>query len=173
MKNDYYVYMYYDPDTSEPFYIGKGCKNRYRDISQKQRNSWLYNKIQKLRHSGLLVKDFTTFIQEKLSETNALLLEQKFIKKYGRRDIGTGILLNMSNGGDGMTGHRKKRKPTLYEHKENIFKMYKNGSTLKDIAVKYDSTITVVRHLFKFYDIKRRSGGAKTPDINWNNVISD
>lgn len=28
---DYYIYIYYRLDTNEPFYIGKGRKNRWKD----------------------------------------------------------------------------------------------------------------------------------------------
>jgi len=43
--NDFYVYAYYKINSEEIFYIGKGCKNRYKEIHN--RNSYflsIYNK---------------------------------------------------------------------------------------------------------------------------------
>ena len=45
-------------------------------------------------------------IAENLSEQAAFDLEIELIAKYGRKDLGTGILRNLTDGGDGASGYR-------------------------------------------------------------------
>ena len=86
---DYYVYEYLRTDNT-PYYIGKGRKNRA---------------FTKQGHTvPLPPKDRIRFIAENLTDQAARDLEIELISKYGRKDIGTGILRNMTAGGDGSSG---------------------------------------------------------------------
>jgi hypothetical protein len=72
LKNDFYVYEWFNVDTGEVFYVGKGKKHRYKDI--KYRNRYFLNYYSK--HKCSVHK-----VVENLSEEDALKLEVELIDK--------------------------------------------------------------------------------------------
>lgn len=166
--NNFYVYIYKDPIIFEPFYVGKGCNGRYRDISARKYNKHLYNKIQKYRRQGYFIKDITFFEQKNLFERDALSLEIELIRKIGRRDLGTGPLLNLTDGGDGVIGAKKKL-PTLLPYADKIKKMYLvEGMSMKEIGEEFNCSFTPVWLLLKYLNINCK----KRPDIT-DQIILD
>lgn len=105
----YYVYAYISK-RDRPYYIGKGCKTRaYRPHG--------YVSVPK-------DKSRIMFLKENMSEADAFELEKLLIKYFGRRDCKTGILFNMTDGGDGPSGSKRNvenyRKPKSPEHKAKL-----------------------------------------------------
>ena len=113
----YYVYAYLDPrkpislvvDTLtfnfEPFYIGKGKKDRLTaHLTDTRSGNFLKRqKIERIKLAGydpIIVK-----LVEHLSEDNALALEKRLIRvigtKWSIKEIPSGPLCNMTSGGDG------------------------------------------------------------------------
>ena len=105
MRQDYYVYAYLREDGS-PYYIGKGCKGRA--YSRHNRNN-----------NATIPKDKSriVFLEKNLSEPDALFCERHMIALLGRKDTGTGILRNLTDGGEGITGTTRKLSEA---HKEKI-----------------------------------------------------
>jgi hypothetical protein len=106
----FYVYAYLRSKDSttcnaakgSPYYIGKGSGKR----------AWV-------KHHGNIhrpIDDENIIIMEtNLSEIGALALERRYIRWYGRKDNNTGVLINLTNGGDGVSGSIRRK-----EHTEKI-----------------------------------------------------
>ena len=94
------VYQHKRLDTNEIFYIGIG-KTILRAKSKKSRNALWWNIVNKTQYEIIILKSNLTWEQ-------ACKVECEEIKKYGRRDLGTGILVNMTDGGEGMLGYEMK-----------------------------------------------------------------
>jgi len=99
MEN-YYVYIHRKADTNCIFYVGVGSQKNYKRAYQttKSKRSDLWHKI--VNKHGLIVE----VLYENISKENAFSIEIDLISKYGRIDLGNGILCNMTGGGDGCTG---------------------------------------------------------------------
>ena len=85
--NKYYTYAYLRKDN-RPYYIGKGCGNR----------AYCKN-----RRYAATPKDKSRIIilKKNLTEAEAYKHERYIIAILGRKDLGTGMLYNLSDGGDG------------------------------------------------------------------------
>lgn len=106
------VYRHRRLDTNEIFYVGIGVREN-RPYSKKNRNKYWRNIINKTNYEvEILVTD--------LSWEDACELEILLIKEYGRKDLKTGCLVNMTDGGEGVAGATYTRKPPTEETKLKI-----------------------------------------------------
>jgi len=95
-----YVYQHIRNDTNEIFYIGIGSDTNgtYRRANTKKgRNEHWHNVVNK---AGYKVEILTDCITKELASDE----EKRLIKLYGRKNNNTGILVNMTDGGEGTTG---------------------------------------------------------------------
>jgi hypothetical protein len=88
----YYTYAYLREDRT-PYYIGKGVGKR---IYSKQKN------INQPKDKSRII-----FLKQNLTEEEAFKHEKYMIALFGRKDLGTGILRNKTDGGDGTSGRIK------------------------------------------------------------------
>lgn len=93
---DFYVYVHRKATTGEIFYVGKGKDDRAYVFG---RNRYWDNTAKK---HGYTVETIETGLQE----WYALELEINLIAYHGRRDLKLGPLVNMTDGGEGMSGFK-------------------------------------------------------------------
>lgn len=104
VDTNFVVYMYVRVDGT-PYYIGKGRPQRP------------YYK--KGRPCGTPPRERIIILHSNIDEQEAFRIEKYLIAKYGRKDIGTGILKNRSDGGEGCSGavYTEERRRKISESK--------------------------------------------------------
>src|SRR5688572_32025901 len=104
---NFIVYAHLNGVTNEVFYIGIGRPGREKQ-KYKRSGRWV-NYVNVYGFSFIVLKKETTW-------ADACVIEKRLISLFGRRDTNSGNLINMTNGGDGSSGHEgfwkgKKRPP--------------------------------------------------------------
>lgn len=101
----FYVYVYRDPRPqkgNQPIYVGKGTASQgraYVHWNQGPRNAILLRIFAKIKAEGMRpIIEIAGWFDDELE---AFAFESALIAQFGRRDISTGTLANMTDGGDG------------------------------------------------------------------------
>ena len=99
----FYAYIYSDPVTYVPFYVGRGSRDRAKAhmAPRGSHNAAMKAHINKLRIVN--TKPLITIIETSTTQF-ASMLEVGLIKQFGRKSIGTGSLYNLTDGGEDCTG---------------------------------------------------------------------
>lgn len=118
MENNIVVYRHVRLDTNEVFYIGIG--NDKRPYDKRGRNKLWKNIVNKTDYRVDILFD-------DLSYEEACEKEKEFIQVYGRRDLGLGTLVNMTDGGDGVHNLSDETKKKLSEIRKGLLCGERNG----------------------------------------------
>lgn len=154
-----YVYRHIRLDKNEPFYIGIGSDDNYsRAYSRKNRN--------KIWHGIVNKSDFRVEVMiDNLSKDDACQKEMEYISLYGKIINSTGILANITDGGDGILGYshnsitksaisrKKKQYKFTDSHKINISKGRQNKQTKRVIDRKSGNVYSSVKEASKDLNI--------------------
>ena len=137
--NEYYTYAYLREDGT-PYYVGKGRGKRAYD---------------KNRHCVYVPsEERILFLKQNLTEEEAFKHEKYMIAVFGRKDLGTGILRNLTNGGEGSSG---------YKHTEESLLKISNINKGKKISEETRKKMSMAQKGRTFSDEsrKRMSEGSK------------
>lgn len=120
----FYIYVHHTKE-GVPFYVGKGKKNRC--LNTKNRSQWWENVVNKYGYY-IEIKEIN------LPEDKCFLREVYWINFYGRKDLKKGTLVNMTDGGEGVSNR-------LYseEEKEKLSNYWVNNlKNLQSIGKRKD-----------------------------------
>lgn len=90
------VYEHLRNDTNEVFYVGIGAEEK-RAFSKDRRNPHWKNIVNKVGYT-------VNIIHKDIDHKEAKKIEILLIEKYGRKNLGLGNLVNMTDGGEGVFG---------------------------------------------------------------------
>jgi len=96
----HYVYIHFRESDGVPFYVGKGTttsKEFYKRAKEPHKNTHWERTVSK---HGLVVN----VMMSCQTDSEAQEQERKIIKDIGRIDLGTGTLVNKTDGGEGHSG---------------------------------------------------------------------
>jgi len=114
----HYVYLYSDPSRgNEPIYVGMGKGGRHLHHLKRKDMHPFVQRLQLMQRNG--VNPVITKIAVELDHELACLVEQEAIDKFGRKDLGRGSLLNMTNGGDGLNNPSAETRRKIGEASRN------------------------------------------------------
>lgn len=99
IKNSY-VYVHKRIDNGDVFYVGIGVyrkDNKYARAFKTSRSIFWKNVASKTGYDVVITNDFLTW-------KDACLIEKELISHFGRKNLGLGTLVNLTNGGEGSVG---------------------------------------------------------------------
>lgn len=119
---NFWAYVYFDPKTNIPIYVGKGVNERPFDHLQKCCKTRLGYTLRKRTREGFNPKPI---LIQAATHDDAVEMEMLLIAMIGREDLGNGTLFNLTDGGEGCIG-RKRSEDSLKKQSDDKKKFYEN-----------------------------------------------
>jgi len=118
--NKFYTYAYLREDKT-PYYIGKGSNGRAYNINRH---------IPRPKDKSRII-----FLKQNLTEEEAFKHEKYMIAILGRKDLGTGILRNLTDGGEGASGftHTEETKKKISKSHKGKFRSEEHRKKLSEV----------------------------------------
>ena len=147
------IYRHLKPN-GEVFYIGIAVKPK-RPYSKANRNKYWHNVVNKYGYEVDVLKIDLTWEEAKE-------LEIDLISFYGRKDLGLGTLVNLTDGGEGTKQLSQEAKDKISEvnglkiSSEELIELFINQNmSYKEIALYYNCHIDTIKKKLRKYDIKK------------------
>jgi hypothetical protein len=178
MEN-FYVYLYINPITNIPFYVGKGKNNRAFMFEKHNHNKSLLTHLKNLKKEGYDKNDIVSIYKKNLTEEESLNIEKKLVFKFGKKSEG-GLLFNIIDGGSQPPSQKNKRYKRSEKTVENIKKSWTSNRKLKmSNRLKgkpkpkewYDKIIKSRRN--KFILDKNKFENLVLSDLNLNKILQE
>jgi hypothetical protein len=141
-----YIYRHIRLDKNEPFYIGIGTDSKYQRAYSKQSRNIFWNRV-------VSKTDYEVeILLDNLTKDEAKIKEIEFIALYGKKIDKTGILTNISDGGDGNSGGK---------HTEEAKRKIGEANKYKDYS-KFDRSYMQTKEYKEM--VSKMNTGRKMPD---------
>lgn len=171
----YFIYRHTRSDTNEVFYIGKGTTNiKGKNETTLYRRAYQFSGDDRsvFWHNITNKTDYQIDILFSTDDANTINQKEiEFIKLYGRRDISTGTLVNMSDGGDGRKNPIVTEK-TREKMKRNCAARLRTGKNHPRHKVVYVYNI-LGNFIRKFETITEASRNLKITSANIQRVLAN
>lgn len=167
-KNNKCVYFHLTPDTNTIFYVGIGNSKRPYDFRKRgwgARSKFWWNVVN--IHGNPIVK----IVHENLSYEDAKILEVEYIELIGRRDLGTGTLVNHTSGGEGVSnwGTEEQRLERSQKISESLKEYYRNLNDQQHKAI----SLSRSQFWSNLSTEEKRARISKTMQTFWNNATEN
>jgi hypothetical protein len=140
-----YVYIHRKVSDDNVFYVGiSNSLNYFRAFSKKGRSEFWKRIVRKHKYSVEIIYD-------NLSWDEARNKEIELIKLYGRLDLKTGILCNLTDGGEGVTNYKHNEERLNKIRSNNT--LCKNSNSKKCISFSNGETFDCLKEACIKYDI--------------------
>ena len=148
------VYEHLRNDTNEVFYVGIGVDSN-RAFEKHGRNPHWKNIVNKVGYTvNIVYKD----IEHKEAKKIEILL----IEKYGRKNLGLGNLVNMTDGGEGLLNpsiETRQKISEVHKGRKHTLESRKNmGQTFKGKSLSAEHRAKQSESLKRFHAEKRKIG---------------
>jgi hypothetical protein len=136
----FYTYIFRDPSrNSEPFYVGKGTGDRFKRHFSRSDKHPLTHRLQAMRRLSIEV---SIEIINCIDAEHAFFVEECLIDVFGRKDLRTGPLLNLTAGGE---GRRQWSAKMINEHKAKITGQKRSAETKLKMSISAKKVIRGAR----------------------------